>query len=120
MNNFYFLILTIYKIDDIIQEIYFSRRVYEMKRKTMFFILFLALFVCACLIFCTFHFSYQIADAIGKSYHLDEDGYFLSLYYVSVGCMIAGFLGMVITALIPNKPPKFLKRKEDESEQNKA
>lgn len=90
-----------------------------MKRKTMFFILFLALFVCACLIFCTFHFSYQIADAIGKSYHVDEDRYFLSLYSVSVGCMIAGFLGMVITALIPNKPPKFLKRKEDESEQNK-
>ena len=85
MNNFYFLILTIYKIDDMIQEIYFSRRVYEMKRKTMFFILFLALFVCACLIFCTFHFSYQIADAIGKSYHLDEDWYFLSLYSVSVG-----------------------------------
>ena len=43
-----------------------------MKRKTMFFILFLALFVCACLVFCTFHFSYQIADAIGKSYYVDE------------------------------------------------
>lgn len=90
-----------------------------MKHKTMFFIIFLAVMICSCLIFCSFHIAYWIGST-GENFYLRLYDEFLDINDYSVIFMIIGLVGMMVTALIPNKMPKFLKKKDqrktDESE----